>query len=101
MSFSEINFNYSLPIINGFVQPANGQDRLSTRVTIQEAMVAIPGSRVVDYRNGVIYTDSSRMNIDYSSLHDKLVFEFPAIQIDQAYGTSEDHQETIRALGLA
>lgn len=101
MSFSEINFKYTLPIINGFVQPADGQKRLSERVSVQAAMTAIPGSRVVDYRYGLVYTDPDRLNIDYSSFHDKMVFEFPEIQIDQAYGTNEDYHQVLRALGLA
>lgn len=101
MSFEDINIRYTLPIINGFVQPADGQKRLSTRVTVQEAMVAIPGSRVVDYRYNLIYTDPDRLDIDYAASHDKLVFELPPILAGQSYGASEDHHETLRVLGLA
>lgn len=98
MSYENINFRYTLQIVNGFVQPANNQKLISTRVTVAEALAAIPDSRVVDLRTNSIYEAN---HITEWNLHnDHLVFQFPEIQGNAAYGTNEDHQEVIRALGL-
>lgn len=102
MSFSTIQIRYTLPIVNGFVKPADGQRKLSNRVTPAEVMTAIPGARVVDYRYNRVYTDPSQLDgIDYCYCRDDLVLELPTINAGQSYGTGEDYHETIRALAEA
>jgi len=101
MSYESIEYSYTLQVVNGFVQPTNDQKLISTRVTVGEAMTAIPNSRVVDLRYNRIYTDANQVNsFDWSLYKDHLVFQFPAIRGNAAYGTNEDYQEVVRALGL-
>lgn len=100
MSFNSINIHYELPIINGFVQPADGQKTLSNRVTPAEAMTAIAGSVVFDYRYNREYTTVAQVDFDFCFCHDKLVLRLPPIKAGQSYGDNEDHHETLRALGL-
>ena len=100
-SHENITVRFQLPIINGFVQPADKQKTMSSRVTPAEAMSAIPGARVIDYRNGRIYTEVDQVDgLEYSSSNDKLVLELPPINADEAYGVGEDYHQVIRDLGL-
>lgn len=101
MSFEDITVRFQLPIINGFVQPADKQKTMSSRITPAEVMIAIPGARVVDYRTGRIYTEVDQVDgLEYNDIHDKLVLELPSINADEAYGVGEDYHQIIRGLGL-
>ena len=101
MSFDDITYCYTLQIVNGFVQPNRHENKLSTRVTAGAAMAAIANSRIVDLRYNRIYTDATQVsNFDWSLQRDNLVFQFPAITIDTAYGDSADYDQIVVDLGL-
>lgn len=44
VSFKDISIERKLPIINGFVQPPDGQLTQRNSLTIEDAEIAVPGS---------------------------------------------------------